>query len=245
MRKIDIVVPNNNLKYSNIEKGTYVLTHKKTSKIYIGSTGNLYSRMMRHSLLLLKKEHPNKNLQNCFNLSNEFELKIEHIENKKERINNEQELINKYKDTDKLLNIALDAEVSARGRKLSEDHKKAILKSTIGRVKSKQEILKISNGHKGKILSDETKQKLREYHTGRKHTEETIEKLRKLSTGRFPTEETRRKIQLNSGRITPVVIDGKEYISIAEAGRILGLTKYVVYNRIKSDNPKYSNYNKK
>ncbi len=242
MRKIDIVVPDNDLKYSNVQKCMYMLIHKETSKIYIGSTGDLYDRVARHSTLLLKNEHPNKNLQECFNSSNEFNLEFKIIEDKKERINEEQKFIDKYKDTDKLLNIVLDAEISARGRKLSEGHKQAILKSTTGRIKSEEEVKKISIGNKGKKRSDETKQKLREFHTGKKHTDISKEKIRQSSTGRFPSEEIRRKLQLNSVRNVPVEIDGVEYISSAEAGRILGLSNPTVYGRAISKNPKYKNY---
>ena len=51
----------------NEKSGIYMITNTKSNKRYIGSSKNLYIRLLTHRRLLLKNNHYNNHLQNSFN----------------------------------------------------------------------------------------------------------------------------------------------------------------------------------
>lgn len=69
------------------------------------------------------------------------------------------------------------------GYKLSQKHKEILRNCVTGRVKSKEEILKISKANKGKKLSEETIEKLRKAATGKKRSQKTINKMSESKLG--------------------------------------------------------------
>lgn len=76
-----------------------------------------------------------------------------------------------------------------KGRKLSEDHKKKIIRT--GYKHTEETKLKIGLGNKGKKMTDENKAKL----TGRKHSEEA--KLKMSISKRQMSDETKEKIRIS------------------------------------------------
>lgn len=70
------------LKYSDHCKksGIYLIKNNKNNKIYIGGTKNLHKRGMVHKYYLKKNTHPNKLLQNDYNLFGENAFEIELVE---------------------------------------------------------------------------------------------------------------------------------------------------------------------
>jgi len=94
---------------------------------------------------------------------------------------------------------------------------------------------------KGKHHSEETKQYLSKIRKGKntgkdnpffgkQHSEETKEKIRKKSTGKLPAN------------IRQIIIDEETYISATEASRQLKVCVATILHRIKSPNPKFTNY---
>ena len=92
----------------------------------------------------------------------------------------------------------------------------------------------------GRKASQETKDKMsaiaserlgeKNHFFGKNHSEETKQKIREKNKGRLPTN------------IREVIINGKTYISVAEAGRQFGVHGGTILNRIKSPNPLFANY---
>ena len=111
-----------------------------------------------------------------------------------------------------------------KGRPMSDNAKKALLKANIGR--------KLTDEHKRKIvesrikngnnkLSEEHKQILIQSRLGSKHTEETKEKIRQKKLGFRHTEETKQKISKNNARTQlgkPHNEETKKKISLAKLG---------------------------
>lgn len=93
----------------------------------------------------------------------------------------------------------------------------------LGEEKAKQFKKKLS-----KIASERVGEKNPFF--GKHHKKETKEKLRKKKTGQKPSNSR------------PVIIDGVEYLSVTEAGKMLGDVTATILNRIKTKNKKYENY---
>ena len=119
------------------------------------------------------------------------------------------------------------------------------------------------NGMYGRTHTDEVKRlysdmhKGNTYNLGRKASQETKDKMSVIASerlgeknhffGKNHSEETKQKIrEKNKGRlpsnIREVIINGKTYISVAEAGRQFGVHGGTILNRIKSPNPLFANY---
>lgn len=230
--------------YSNPEAGVYELVNKLTGLVYVGSTTNIHDRVRVHLGHLVNENHPNQNVQEIFNMSPEFELNFIPVDSsdKKDLILKEQELIGLHEKNGILLNIALDAEVSAKGRKLSESQRFAILKATTGRVKTPEEIEKIRLGHLGVRMKESAKEKLRQYRTGLKLSDEHKAKISAGGKGRITSDETKNFLRNNPSSRRPVVISGIEYPSIPEAARQLNITAPTVRGRILSNNKEYEDW---
>ena len=111
-----------------------------------------------------------------------------------------------------------------KGRPMSNNAKKALLKANIGR--------KLTDEHKRKIvesrikngnnkLSEEHKQILIQSRLGSRHTEETKERIRQKKLGFRHTEETKQKISKNNARTQlgkPHNEETKKKISLAKLG---------------------------
>jgi len=114
--------------------GIYCIKNKITTRVYIGSTVNLYTRLIQHRAALLKGIHGNKYLQNSFNKHNieNFEINILEFCKKKELWKRESYHCTQF---NKVYNL------------------KTIEKTRFGfkRILSKETRKKISNSKKGKI----------------------------------------------------------------------------------------------
>lgn len=243
-RAINILIPANSLKYSDVKAGVYKLIHRKTGKVYVGSTGDIYKRMTTHALHLLNGSHPNKNIQACFDDSREFDLVFDEVgrNEKSLRYSEEQKLLDELLPTGVLLNIAMDVIAPWKRRKMHEATKAALLKAITGRIKTKEEIEKIRAGHLGVKKPPGFSEKLRLIAKNRPpRSQESIEKTRISSTGRRHSKESIEKMQSKQAKV-PVIINGVEYMSCGHAARSLGLTIPTVRGRVLSESPMYSNY---
>lgn len=110
-------------------------------------------------------------------------------------------------------------------------------------VEARSKISKANKGNKtflGKkhttearrLLSEHAKRRTgnKNHFYGKHHSDATKQKIREIHLGRVPTN------------VRPVSIDGVVYPSLTEAGRKLGKNTTVILHRVKSKNPKFSEY---
>jgi len=163
-RRIDILVPENSLKCTNIQQGVYKLIHKESGKVYVGSTSDLYERVHNHATDLLSGNHKNRNLQDCFNSSQEFNLEFTETKGStgELRTSLEQAEIDTLLPTGKLLNMALNAKAPWTGQKRPPQVGAAVSKANRERVHSLESRKKMSEARTGKKQSPETILKRRE-----------------------------------------------------------------------------------
>ena len=215
--------------------GTYIITHIKSNKYYIGGSLNIEKRIKTHKRLLIKNNHHNKFLQKLFNESNninDFKFKIINIcqSNDRNNIQNlEQILLNKYYNDDLCLNIhkyakggGADGELNAMwGKTHTAEVKKKLSEINQGR----------DDQHMAMMRSKITKR-----FDGHKHTEETKQKIRNIHLGSKRSEQTKQKMIKSSPNRKKVVAYGKIYDSLNQCGKALGLTRsQVTYRADKSD----------
>jgi hypothetical protein len=149
----------------------------------------------------------------------------------------------------KLISLNEINQISLKGIKLTEEHKRKISIATKGKKWSEESLRKrsetntgskrseetrrkMSEAQKGKIASEESKKKMsiaqtnRSWHCmlGKKHTEESKKKMSIAQTGKILSEETRRKISIfQTGRI--VTEETRRKSSIAKLGKKRGPNK--------------------
>jgi|ERR1035437_904393 group I intron endonuclease len=193
----------------------YILKHKATDKIYVGSTCNLYMRVKRHLNDLENGNSSNVFLQTAFNTDKEIELSACKTKSREEAFKIEQELLDINRSTGNLFNIAIDAKISTKGRSISPEHKEAFRKANTGRPMSPELKEKLLQLNIGKVVSEETRAKLSVYRKGKPR----------------PKEELNNFIETRRNNSKPVEINGVEYRSIPDAADNLGLTYHQVYNR--------------
>lgn len=152
------------------------------------------------------------------------------------------------------------------GLKRSEEAKRNMSEAQKGKVLSDEHKQKLSMASTGKIFSEETKQKQRDWirtpeqrekarlsNLGLKRTAETIENIRRTQIGKIVSATARESYRIGqTGRIHSeetkikrrkfISLDGVIYCGICEAANILGLHYNSVTDRIKSNNPKWSNW---
>jgi group I intron endonuclease len=141
-------------------QGIYMIKNKINNKIYIGSSININNRWNQHKSSLLRGVHKSRYFQNSYNKHGieNFEFSVmEIIDNQSQLLIREQYYLNLYKpyERDNGYNIDKSAEHSRlgmkhtketkekiskifKGRKLSENHRKNVIKSLIGREKSEE-----------------------------------------------------------------------------------------------------------
>ena len=180
------------------KSGVYQIKNEKNNKIYIGSSINLYERLITHVSDLRKGKHPNSYLQRSWNKYGEdhFDISILDLCDKEKVREKEQYYINtQTRKCDKTLSFNINPDVLFGT--ISEETKQKI-RSTL---KSKGITPPSRQGSKypGRSVSEETKQKIRLKLTGTKLNKETIEKIKatKQKNNTFLCkEETKKKMSL-------------------------------------------------
>lgn len=249
--------------------GIYKIVNLRNNKVYIGSAKNLNERKDRHFADLSKNTHRNKHLQRAFNLYGESIFEFTVLEklgdyNKEIYFSNEDKWMAVYDSRNPELgyNIAAASGGGHLGCKHTKETKKKISQSmlkdhpTKGRPLSEEHKSKISKSNLGKIISEESKEKNRQWQLehnprrGKKCSEEHKSKISKANSGKnhwnfgkeaspAQKESARKLFTENNPNATKVSIDGVTYISQAEACRKFGISKKVMYNRLKSDKPEW------
>jgi len=90
--------------------------------------------------------------------------------------------------------VALRMSLKMKGVPKSEEHRRKISQSKIGKLKSAATRKKMSDSFKGRKFSDETRNKLSIANTGNTHSSETRQKIGEASKGRILSPGARKKI---------------------------------------------------
>lgn len=188
-----------------MNSGIYKIVNKVTGKFYIGSSVNFKRRWCMHKFELKRGNHGNKYLQRAWDKYGEknfiFEA-IKEVEPIKEKILKEEQL---YLDTlspydENGYNISKKAG-NILGYRHTDEARKKIVESKLGKPRSEETKRKLSEAQKGKIIPQETRDKISKTlkgrpspMKGRKASEETKKKMSKSLKGIKKSEEWKRKI---------------------------------------------------
>ncbi len=207
--------------------GCYVIKHKKSGCIYVGSTINIPARITSNLSTLRNGKHKNKNLQALYKESPNVTVYVRVVDSIIDAQKLEQHIVTSYKDSGLLCNIAVqDVLLTRKGALLTKEHKDILLESSLGQKRSKATRKRMSDSHKGITLTATHKRKLSKLHKKRLSTEE----------GKAAHARGINKLK------HPVVCEGLEYESKSEAARILNVNTTTIMYRIKSKSKKFRNY---
>lgn len=229
--------------------GAYVLEHKQTGKVYVGSTHDLYERLKHHKAHLSRNEHHCKLLQNLYNSKSNIHVSFYLVHklnrNEKDDIEKyrqkaykiEQELINEYHKQGLLLNRSLDAFEPYRGYKRTdeeEQYRTERLRESMDNPELRQ--LRSVNAKKQWQDPDKRK-KIREKHNKRLSNPEERNKLLEFLKGQ--TEKNWKSPEFlermsEKGICRKVSIDGHIYPSINAAARDKKMSSPGLATRLKS-----------
>lgn len=234
----------------------YKIVNKYNGKIYYGSAKNVIKRFNRHKNDLRRDKHVNTHLQRAWNKYGEDIFDFEVVE----EVSDNMLLIveQKYLDINyDGYNIGLSA---SGGDNISNNPNKDkvinnIKKSIIRRYENmSEEERKEVYGRRGKensnwkggrkkcvcgkeinkenktCMSCKDSSKDNNPFYGKRHTEETKKKLSEVNKGRKPPNRI------------PFIINGVRYESLSDANKELGIHITTIRYRLKSNNPKFSEY---
>ncbi len=193
--------------------GVYCIKSKLNSKIYIGSSINIYKRVSDHFYKLRKNKHHNQYLQNSFFKYGADDFYFDVLEkcSVEYLIEREQFFIDIFRSADRRFGYNIDP--TANRSVVAEETKRKISEIQKGRVSNR---------------------------LGAKLSEFTKEKIRLVNLGKHIPEETRKKISASlrgvntwaAGSIKgPRSLSVKEKISLKNKGSGNGMAKTVVFMR--------------
>ena len=201
--------------------GIYVICDMNNGKSYVGSSINLRKRLMGHKNQLINNTHFNPYLQNCFNKNHEFKVIALPSEKPEDALVLEQLLLDEFIDTGTLFNIARSATASQLGIPLSEEHKMklseiakaegrkpsedALAKSIIAnrdRIRSPEELKKMSDAGKERMKDPLIREHLSKINLGIKHTPEDILKMKEIGKNNTFSEKAKEaRLAATIGRV--------------------------------------------
>ena len=140
------------------QPGCYYILHLNSKFMYIGSTKSLGDRIHGHMTALKYNKHKNKNLQNLYKEDNKINIFVQPTKTLEEAQHLEQELVTKYKNSGFLCNIATDdVLLTGLNRKLTEHHKQILLKASLGKLRSEEAKINMSNAQKQFLNTEQGK----------------------------------------------------------------------------------------
>lgn len=204
----------------------YIIKNTINAKVYVGQTWKSLQERFQHHKQNTSHVSKLKRAMNKYGAIN-FHIELLTITHTQEIANYyENYFINKFDSIHNGYNIreggargkhSESSKNKLRGRILSEETKKKMSLSHIGKTVTKQSRDKMSASRKGRIFTDEWKKKLSDAAKNKTITEETRAKLSKARIGRKFSEEWKKKISEAHKNKTWKLIDGKRvYFDILE-----------------------------
>ena len=211
-------------------QGIYRITHKASGTTYVGSSTDIEDRWRRHKTALRGGKHYNPHLQHAWDKygAEAFEWGIiEEAQDEGNLLKREQHWLDRFLESpETCYNIATVTEKppSWMGRTLTEEHKRKISETHLGRVHSEEARHKISvalmgnrNAQGQRCLTEEDRRVWREIRSGWHHTEEARRKISEAGKGRKHTDEAKRKMGEIAAKPYPAFIH-RETGAIIPAG---------------------------
>lgn len=132
------------------QPATYILREHQAGKVYIGSSGNIYDRIIAHKGYIKNRTHPNSIFNELLKEATiqDFDLFIIFTATREEAFSIEQLLVDRYKDTGLLINIAYDVRYAMLGATITDEHKEIIRQANLGRAHTDESRRKMSDFHK-------------------------------------------------------------------------------------------------
>lgn len=220
----------------------YVLKQDVTDKLYVGSTENLHKRINAHRNYLQNGIHRNRNLQEAFDEDSRFSLSFTETKTKEEALVIEQKMLDNLIPTGKLLNIATNVYKAGLDVTRSEETKQKLRELTTKQFSSTESREKHSEISK-KLWQDPVFREKNLQTCKDSFTRERLQQVSETSKEKWKDPNFREKFQESSSwRWAPILVNEKEYPSILEASRQLGLSVDSLRYRLKNNLPKYDNF---
>ncbi|MFA5349355.1 MAG: GIY-YIG nuclease family protein, partial [Candidatus Paceibacterota bacterium] len=148
------------VKHLSKKVGVYCIINKVNSKMYIGSSRDILSRIKHHENDLRINKHCNKHLQSAYNKYGEssFEVKVLKFCSEKNLIKQEQIFMNKYQTTSP--GCGYNLAIRADGKKHSQEIKKKISDANKGQKPTEFCLQRGKEWRENYVMSEETKQKI-------------------------------------------------------------------------------------
>lgn len=254
--EIDHLLSNPTETFDTIKHGlhfhpaVYTLQFMNLGLVYGGRSGCFYNRIKDHESKLRRGIHENSNIQAAYDRDKDVRISYVKVGCGFWPAKLEQELIDTLMEFDISLNIATDAIFSAKGLKLSDEHKRAISEGSIkywssedarDEQSSRFKDLWQTDEYRSRVLGswknlpeDKKKEiiaKRNQSYSERLKDPEFQKKLSELAVARSQHPAT---VAANESRMVPVVVRGIEYRSIREASKELGETTDAIKYRLDS-----------
>lgn len=163
--------------------GIYAITHTQSKRTYVGSSSNIKRRFVSHRHSLRHNKHPNKHLQNCWNLYGEdaftFEI-IEILDSIDQLELREEYWIQELGASNRVggFNVRLEAK-SNRGYVPSETLKQRWREANQNRPCLPDTRKKLSKAGMNHIVTENTRRKIGQALQGRKRSSDAVAKMKK------------------------------------------------------------------
>jgi len=232
--------------------GTYILREILTGYVYVGSSEEIYKRISKHKYLIARRKHDNSKFTELLKTTNiqNFEMIVFFTNNRDEAYQLEQYLIDRYKKSQRLLNIANDVRYAMLGHKQTEEHKQKIRKALLGRVHNDNSKRLMSEHRKNNPLaqaqqraaSELVKKKIILNGTLYQSITEAAKQTR-LGESTLRREITKKKKKSLDGAYVlnyskparkRIIVNGVEYVNVSIAAKELGIKDGDVRNAIRT-----------
>jgi group I intron endonuclease len=220
------------------QPGVYLLYHRKTDLVYIGSAHEMWDRIRTHlNAFKFNKMHVPV-LQEAWNDDEWISFYFKPTADRESAFDGEQEMLDKYFGKPGVVNTAPNAR-NQTGYKHREDTiEKMVAKRNTPEMKAY-----MSNLQKGRERSPEWRKNVSEKLKGRPASEKNKQITSALFKGVKRTEEVTANIRAAIlAKTTPISIKGVIYQGTGEASKALGIGKSTVKYRIASKSEEFKDW---
>lgn len=207
--------------------GAYTITHLTSGRIYVGSTGDLYKRKVRHESQLRLGTHDNSSLQVAYVESPELSFAAIPTSTREEAYEMEQRLLDILGPQGVLFNRAMDAKNAGIGWERTAEHIEKVRLSHLGSKRSEEARERMRAGSVGKgsgvAKSESHRANISKALAGYVRSPEHAAKIK------------RKAVERGLRQMRPVTFFGVTYPSLLDAAKQLNLTISAVRHRLRSE----------